>query len=331
MNPIATSFATIVGILFASTASAALLVYEPFPYGNGNLDGNTNATAPSTLNGFSDTNKWTVNSATPGTVKVIDGDLTFSGLPTTTTNHMAQLRAANLNPVRVGIGEYPEGSTVYFSLLLEVPSDPATYGSSNTTGSFLAGFQFYPSSASTSTTMESTTAGVGGALTIRRVGSTAPGTGYNLGIAFRDIPAATSRVFDTAHEFRGGETVFVVGRYEIKTGSQNDVASLYLNRNPTGPEPTVADVVSDASVILAGTTTNYDYMWDNTGGQIDTAIRSFLLRSNGVEPSNINIDEIRIGSSWEEVTGQVVVPEPATLRMLAVAVAALLARQHRGG
>jgi hypothetical protein len=318
--------ASVGGIILASTASAALF-YEPFPYLNGNLAGNINATAPATENGFTNTNVWTVNSATPDAVKVVDGDLTYTGLPTTPTTHMAQLSAANKNPVRIGIGEYPEGSTIYYSMLVQVPLVVTNFGSSTTTGSFFAGFQFNPSPISSSAAMNATTSGAGGALTIHKA---ADGLGYNLGIAFRDIPAATSRVFDNTHEFAAGETVFVVGKYEIKPGSQNDVATLYLNPDPNGPEPAMANAVSDASVLLVGSTTNYDYMYDNaSGGQLETAIRSFFLRSNGVEPTNINIDEVRIGTSWGQVTGQVIIPEPATISLLGIAAVGLFALRHR--
>src|SRR3954471_12133893 len=129
-------------------ASADLSLYEPFTYSNGNLDGNTNPTAPATLNGIADTNKWTTGTAGAG--KVVDGDLTYPGLPTTASGHMGQLRNATLPPERIGIGEFTESSnpTLYFSLLLQVPAGASTFGTSNTTGSFLTGFQYNPSNLS---------------------------------------------------------------------------------------------------------------------------------------------------------------------------------------
>jgi hypothetical protein len=315
----------VVGLLAATLPSlgrADLAIYEPFNYLNGNLDGNTNPTAPATIDVggaagvVADTNKWSTGDA--GAAMVIDGDLTYAGLSTTPTGHMSQLRTlpATLAPTRIGIGEFTESTnpTLYFSLLLQVPADAATYGTSNTTGSFLTGFQYNPSNLSNAG-MTSTPAGAAGVLLIRRVGDAAPGTGYNLGIAFRDTPSsatgASARVFDASHELHGGDTVFVVGKLQINAGSQNDVASLFLNPDPTAAEPAAANAVSDAAVILAGSTTNYDYMYNNSnGGQIETKIRSFFLRSNGVEPTNINIDELRVGTTWADVTGQAVTPPP---------------------
>jgi PEP-CTERM motif-containing protein len=310
---ITSSLAVTAAILFASVASAAT-IYEPFAYANGALSGNTNGTAPSTLNGFSDTNKWT---QTTTNTQVIDGDLTFSGLPTTSTGHMGQLRNANDNPVHLGIGEYPLGATIYFSMLVQVPSNAATFGSSTTTGSFFSGLQFNPR-AGAGNDMAGTSATGGGVMTIR---ADPAGGGYNLGIAFRDAPAATTRIFNST-KFLGGDTVFVVGKLATGSGSTDDVATLYLNPNPTLAEPGIASAVSANSV---ATGTN-DY---NTGVDTPPTLRSFFLRSNGVEPTNINIDEVRIGASWEEVTGQAfVVPEPATISMLAVAVVGLLARRR---
>jgi len=107
--------------LFALPLSAsAAVVSEPFSYSNGNLDGNTNSTAPASENGFSNTNVW--SAATAGGVQVIDGDLSYPPLPTVATGHMAQLSASTQNPARIGIGEYDEGQTVYFSMLVQVPS-----------------------------------------------------------------------------------------------------------------------------------------------------------------------------------------------------------------
>jgi hypothetical protein len=308
---ISLSLAVTAAILFASVASAGT-IYEPFPYANGALSGNTDATAPSTLNGFSDTNKWTQTNAN---TQVIDGDLTYSGLPTTSTGHMAQLRNANDNPVHLGIGEYTLGSTIYFSMLLQVPSG-ATFPAFSSTGSFLSGFQFNPRTGA-GNDMLGTSATSGGVVTIR---TDQAGGGYNLGIAFRDAPAATTRIFN-ATKFLAGDIVYVVGKLATGSGSTDDVATLYLNPNPALAEPGIASAVSANA---PGPTNDY-----NTGVDTPPTLRSFILRSNGVQPSNINVDEVRIGASWEEVTGQTFVPEPATIIMIVLGLSALLTQRRR--
>jgi hypothetical protein len=316
---------------FAATSVSAALIYEPFDYVNGNLGtstpasgGNTNPTAPATENSTNNTNVWTVNSGTPSAIQIVSGDLTYAGLPTTTTNHMSQASSTAGNPVRLGIGEYPEGSTIYYSMLIQVPSGVTNFGSSTTTGSFFAGFQYNPSTIS-GATMTDTTAGAGGVLTIHK--SPTDSNAYNLGIGYRDVPAATSRVFDNSHNFHAGDTVFLVGRWDIVTGSQNDVASLYLSPDPTQPEPATPNAVSRAVDSPAGT--SGDYMYSTTGTQLESKIRSVFLRSNGVEPTNINIDEVRVGSSWEDVTGRIVVPEPAAIVVFAIAALGTLGLRWR--
>lgn len=322
-------------LVSAQSAAAATMFYEPFAYSNGPLgtntgSGNTNPTSPATDNGFSNTNVWTAGPASPGTsngnVAVVDGDLTYAGLPTTTTGHMAQVaNNANGNPVRIGIGDYPEGSTIYYSMLVRVPSGVTNFGTSTTTGSFLAGLQFDPSTVGP-TPMTDTTAGAGGVLTVHKA---TDGLGYNLGIGYRDAPAATSRVFDNTHEFHAGDTVLVVGRWDLNVGAQNDVASLYLNPDPTQPEPVTPNAVSRAVDSPAGSS-DYLYTTGATPTQLETNIRSFFLRSNTVEPTNMSIDEIRIGSSWGDVTGQIVVPEPGSLALIAFVVSVLAGyRYHR--
>ena len=299
MKSIAISLAAIAGILCASTVPAAT-IYEPFNYQNGNLAGNTNLTAPDSLNGFNDTDTWTATGT--GNVAVVSGDLSYSGLPTTPTTHMAQISNVNANPVRLGIGEYDDGSTIYFSMLMQVPTGatfPSTPAAATTTGSFLSGFQFNPASG-TGNDMSGTSATAGGVLNIR----TDPALdGYNLGIAFRDAPG-TNRVYSST-KFLPGQTVYLVGKFDVGPGNHDDVASLYLNPDPTGAEPALANAVSAGAA-----TTTFDYLYNATTGAPLTVAdadryRSFFLRANSLEPSNLNIDEVRIGASWEEVTGQI--------------------------
>jgi len=308
-------------------AASASLFYEPFDYSNGTLatstpasGGNTNNTAPSsvTVNAttFNNTNVWTNGSNPSGTV--ITGDLSYPNLPTTNTGHMVQLTGAAKNPDRIAIGDFPQDSTIWFSMLLQVPTGVSSFGSTGA-GSFLAGFQYNPTTVGASTTMTDTSAGGAGVLTIHK---DAAGTGYNLGIGYRDINSGTSRIFET-DELTAGTTYLVVGSLAINAGDFNDVAKLWINPDPTAAAPGTPSAVSDNSVIHDA----HDYFYNNTSGALlDTHIRSFYLRSNASEPSKINLDNIRIGSSYADVNA---VPEPTSVVMLGLGALGALVRRRR--
>jgi hypothetical protein len=215
-------------------------------------------------------------------------------------------------------------------MIVKVPTGVASYGTSATTGSFFTGFQFNPQKVgAVDNTMSDTAATSAAPLCVHAVTANSSTSGYQLGIAYRDAPAATARVFDTsvAHTFFGGDTVYLVGKYVIGAGNKDDVASLYIDPDlSTATEPASPDV---SSSVTSTASTGFDYFWDSTGTveNVNT-IRSFILRSNSVEPSNMQVDDIRIGSSWAEVTAT---PEPASLALLAGAAAAaggLMRRQR---
>jgi hypothetical protein len=118
----------------------------------------------------------------------------------------------------------------------------------------------------------------------------------------------------------------LVGKFAIGPGNKDDVASLYLNPDlSSGLEPVSPNV---SSSVTSTASTGFDYFWDSSGTveNVNT-IRSFILRSNSVEPSNMQVDDIRIGSSWAEVTAA---PEPASLALVAGAAGAMgLLRRRR--
>jgi hypothetical protein len=256
---------------------------------------------------------------------VINGGLTYPNLPASTgkTSQLTGVGGASLNADRVAIGDYTNGNTIYFSMIVHVPSGVTNYGTSNTTGSFFTGFQFNPQVVGANDNTMSDSSNTSAApLVVHR---NAANTGYNLGIAYRDAPAATARVFNDAQTFVAGDTVFLVGKYFIGPGNKDDVASLYINPDlSTGVEP--ASPTGSSSITSTGST-GFDYFWDSTGATEQVShIRSFILRTNGVEPSNMLVDEIRIGSSYAEVTTGV--PEPASLAVINLGAVAFLRRRR---
>ena len=313
-------------VLLAAVAqsASASVVYDGFDYPAGKLAGNTNPTAPANSNGFTDTNVWTKSGTATNDSDVVIGSLSYANAPSSVGN-MAQLTGAggtSQTADRIAIPDHPSGSTIYFSMIFQVPSGVTNYGTSTTTGSFFTGFQYNPDVIGTTTNgMNDGVQSSGAPLTVRKA---TDGLGYNLGIGYRDTAAV--RVFDSTDELTAGQTHFLVGKYEIGTGSHDDVATLYIDPDlSTGVEPTSASAVSANTA--ASTTADYFYSADGAT-QLETNIRSFILRSNGVEPSSSLVDELRIGDNWTDVT-TAAAPEPASVSLLALGALGLMGRRRK--
>lgn len=87
-------------------------------------------------------------------------------------------------------------------------------------------------------------------------------------------------------DYTVGDTYLVVGSYTFVTGDNNDVAKLWINPAlglTTEPTPTIED------------------QWTANGDL--TSIVHFLLRQDSAtETPDLDIDELRIGTSWADVT-----------------------------
>lgn len=195
--------------------------------------------------------------------------------------------------------------TVYYSMLVEV-SDISNL-TNTTTGSFFAGFQPHmllsPAVSSVAT--------AAGNLLIHRDLDNA--SAYNLGVAATTGNA--DRVFDTT-EFLQGDTVFVVVGYQMNPGADDDVAFLWLNPNPLTYGALIApppDVISNGAL---SATPNADH----------GPVASFYLRNNGVEPDFTLVDDLRVATTWRQVTA--LVPEPSAIALAGMGLLGLLMRRR---
>ncbi|WP_445749089.1 T9SS type A sorting domain-containing protein [Polaribacter sp.] len=152
--------------------------------------------------------------------------------------------------------------TIYYSFLLNVGS---MVGVTDTNGGYLAGFA------------ESTTT-LGATLWTKRVDD----TNFNLGIEVRTANATNTTFIDTS--FQTGQTYFVVIGYTFNTDTtSDDIVSLWVNPvlNSTQPTATVTD--THAATDLA-------------------SISTFFLRQDSAsETPSVQIDELRIATSWSDV------------------------------
>ncbi|MBK8521668.1 MAG: hypothetical protein IPL54_12675 [Chitinophagaceae bacterium] len=152
--------------------------------------------------------------------------------------------------------------SIYSSFILNV----SALGSLNTTGGYFAG---YIQSGSTTT--------FGDAIWTRL--STTAGR-YNVGVSTRSNSAVTWLAADLIP----GTPCFIVTAYDIVAGAANDVCRIWLNTAAIGGSEPAADATS-----VAGT-------------DLSSAARFFLRQVASTGTPFIELDELRIGTSWADVT-----------------------------
>jgi hypothetical protein len=293
-------FAAAVASLSLGTASAAPLVYEPFDYpaDGTTIEGKTTADpatwvgayaapAPSEITMAGAAGSLAVPSplqAAAGNSAEIDGSGNGAG------------KALRLPfPGGAGIAQ-DAGGTLYYSLALRV--DELT-GSTNVVGGFFLGLN--NSAVATTTNPTAAAARLQG-----RIDPT-DGTKYNLGV-FRNVNAAAAAP-SWSGPLNVGDTLFLVGSYESVAGTQNDVARLWIN-----PDPSTFNGTEPAATLVD----------NSTGTGTDIGVFSMILRQ-GPAP-HMTIDELRVGTSWADVTP---VPEPGTLTLLGTGLAAAAGCRRR--
>lgn len=154
--------------------------------------------------------------------------------------------------------------TVYYSFLLNIAS---MTGVSNVDGGYFA-------------SLGSSSSNFGATLWSKRVDDTS----FNLGIEVRTAPAASTS-FATA-TYQTGQTYFVVVGYTFNPAASDDAVSLWVNPVLNGAQPTAT--ITDAQT-AAGTDLS--------------TISTFILRQDSTsETPAIQVDELRIGTTWSQVT-----------------------------
>ncbi len=195
-----------------------------------------------------------------------------------------------------------EITTLYYSLTFQVTSvTPADWGGSANwlTGSFMMGFDQEASGALAQ-------GDVAAPLLVRTgdpdntSGSADNYQGFQLGTGV--TAASATRAFDATHTYEPGTTLFLVLSYTFVDGADNDVARLYVNPPLGSPESSNSPVVTVTGV----------------ADVINNQIQSVLLRHNSVEPGGTLIDDLRIGTTWADVTPPAQVVSPS-LRILPAA------------
>jgi hypothetical protein len=201
--------------------------------------------------------------------------------------------------------------TLYYSLTFRVNTISATDWTTSgnwVTGSFMLGFDQKTDAAFTN--------GDAAAPLLIRTGDPTNATGnatgfqgYQLGTGVTQTSPG-SRVFDGTRTYLPGATLFLVLSYTFGPNAMDDVARLWVNPIPGTSEGANLPMVTATGVA------------DVNNSQIS----AFFLRNNSVEPSDPQVDDLRVGTAWEDVTP---VPEPSAIGLMVLSAAGFFSRSLR--
>lgn len=301
---------------FATVSTASVVMYEPFQYDvDTRLVGNTN---PGTGKQWLDPGSPAQPVPASDTQKIMSGNLHVLGTPKALGDSLSMPNSPNGNIVRIELpnaggytydtasstGNAPNG--LFLSMTVKVLQDTAAAGNS-----YFAGFHLGTGSGGMSVSN-----GYAGMIYLRPD----PGnpTNYNFGVAKNN--AAGSVIGWSTESIAPGGTAVLVFQYKFATAAVNndDTANLWVNPDLNDPAPAAS----------ATTSTGADgYVTAGGPPPVTTSIlRSVYFRSNSTTPSNLQIDELRVATSYAEV-----IPEPASLGALALGASALIRRRRSTG
>jgi len=253
-------FIALTSFSFGQTA-----LYEGFDYTvpgfvGGNLT-NTDAVG---------SNNWATHSnlATgTGTIDMVAGSLSYSGLATSTGNKILLPGNNATTPRDINRGFTPSTANVYYySLLINVIDNTQISATASSNGYFMS---------------FGTTTGAAVTVLGARLGIISTNSGANYRLNISNHSTGTVTYTDNPVDLNFGTTYLVVVKYDRSTAPT--VASLWVNpSNLGGTEP-------------ATTVTN------NSGTNTFATFVSICLR-NATGTPKAEIDEIRVGATWADVT-----------------------------
>lgn len=263
---------------FVVMARADLVSYEPFDYALSNAITGTNLVGNTNVDGRYWSLAGVSTSGFSNQPSFFPGSFSYPGLPDPRgnsvkfggNNNMAA-RYSLLNPVTTG--------SLYYSFILRVTDITGLSAS----GVFFLGFN---NSQGPQGTLPN--------IVVTRLVAKSSGGGFQLGLDKSSGGAGFFQFDPTV--FPLDTNIFVVGSYTFVTGVTNDDESrMWIN--------------PDASSFGAALPPLTNVLVSTNGGDIGSGqIASFcLFNRNAAEPAGMVLDELRIGTSWQDVTSAVAV------------------------
>jgi hypothetical protein len=211
-------------------------------------------------------NNWTTHSVTAGqttTINIAAGNLTYTGLLAPTGNKVLLFSSANTTSRDINRAFTTTSTVLYFSALINV-IDNSQLG---TAGDYFMSF---------GSTAGISVPGLGARLGIKSVN-----TGSNFRLSILNISGGTTTFTDFAQDLIFGTTYLVVVKYD--RAATPTVATLWVNPSTLGgSDPT-------------GSVTN------SSGTGTFATFASICLRNSATTPK-VEIDEIRVGTTFADVT-----------------------------
>ncbi len=245
-----------------------LPVYEGFNYSAGPL--------------VYDAANWWVLSAPPvNDVSVTVGSLTYEGLMESAANKLSI--GGEGDDFVTWFGDHPADPKMYYSFLFQVKD---ISGLSTGTWAHFAGF---------TNSYSSINPPFGCSIFLQKDASDA--SKFNIGHSTRSsLDPVWNSVIGIPVQYSLNTPILVIGRYEIigvfLSGTPDDKSSIWINP-PASTFETEAPPAADISRNLTGVTTANDL----------NGVNSFYIRQDAVSNTPaLDIDEIRIGVTWAEVT-----------------------------
>jgi hypothetical protein len=310
---------------FVLSASASTLIYEPFDYTSGStiVPGSTSTNSGNGLvdpYGPNAPTTWVeAGSITTGTAHHITGaGLTApAGFPASIGNAAGLIGGASGHSdfsemARMNLPGAPYGANavLYYSALVNVADLTGLttlHTNANANNDLIIGFN--NNTGATATTPNTWA----GELTIRQ-GSAA--STFNLGI--RGSTTAANTTFWSG-DLNPATTYLVVGRFtEGATPGSGGVSDLWIN-------PSSA-TFGAASAPSPDGSTNGTYSSSGTADHTNSILIGAGIAA-GSNPNETDIDEIRVGTTWADVTS--VTPEPGAISLMLLGAGAMVARRKR--